>query len=479
MSPLATATLSATARRFVPQEICAIEPRAWGMLFEPPPPPKVERVGDVAIVSVRGPLMHHKDPFCDSYDEIKSRVALALAETPRAVVLALDSPGGLVSGCFDTADEIRELCARAGVPLYAFCDGQATSAAYALACAASRIVVPPTGILGSIGVVDKLASVAEINRAIGLDVRVIASGARKTDGDPDVVITDEAVAARSGHVAQLAVLFFEHVARARSCSPDELRAYQAGLVIGATAVPLLADEVGSLDQMVAAIAAGAFGKSAPTVGAAVEQETVMKASKAYEDAIAALRKAAEGDDEEAKKAKRMLAAELADEPSKDEEKKDDAGGKKAEDPPSKDDGGSARKAEEPKKDEDAKAIAQKALDVATAAQSQAEATERSTLIASRPDLDESTRALLASAPIADVRKFVKESPRRALKPAADAAVTGTRGADQGTGTASRLPAAAKASMDEAMGLAPATKRGVVNEPGRLVLGGQVKADGTR
>ena len=106
--------------RFAPRVPCAVDPMAFGLFFDLPPPPVVEMRGDIAVVSVRGCLMHHEDPAFDSYDSIKQRVVSCLMgeSKPRAIVLALDSPGGVVSGAFDTADEIRAKCADAGVPLY-------------------------------------------------------------------------------------------------------------------------------------------------------------------------------------------------------------------------------------------------------------------------------------------------------------------------------------------------------------------------
>ena len=96
-------------RTFSPPGLLALEPRAFGLVLAAPYKPHSEERDGVAVIGVRGPLMHHDDDFCESYDQIKRRVSAALASTCRAVVLAIDSPGGLVSGCFDTAAELRAL----------------------------------------------------------------------------------------------------------------------------------------------------------------------------------------------------------------------------------------------------------------------------------------------------------------------------------------------------------------------------------
>jgi ClpP class serine protease len=435
--------------QFAPKAMLALDPRAWGMFFDAPDREN-EHHGQAIVVNVRGPLMHHEDWLCDSYDSIKQRVLEAIGEKPSAIVLSLDSPGGLVSGCFETARDIRAACDAAGIPLYAYVDGAALSAAYALAVAASRIVVPPTGAVGSIGVIDMLVDLSAMNAAQGVRVELVASGARKTDGNPNAPISEDAIAAVRTNVDALAGIFFDHVAAMRGTSSDEVRGLQAAIVVGERALPLkLADEVATLDQMLAAIAEGTF---APAAAGGEEDSTMKpKGSKAYEDAIAALRKAADGDDEEAKKAKRMLAAELAedDPPAEPEKKDEESKGAKGE---------SDEPAAEKKDDDEAKALAARALAEASKASKATEDLERRQLIASRPDLDESTRELLASSPLEQVRAFVSKHPRKAVSPAAATVVPATRGEGQGV-PSSRMPAEAKRSIDQVMGIAGPAESG--------------------
>src|SRR4051812_16514999 len=98
------------------QGLLALARQAWGMSFDARGDGSlVEHRDGIAVVSIRGPLMHHSHYWCDSYDAIKERVLEALSSSPRAIVLSIDSPGGLVSGCFDTANEIRAAAAAAGV----------------------------------------------------------------------------------------------------------------------------------------------------------------------------------------------------------------------------------------------------------------------------------------------------------------------------------------------------------------------------
>lgn len=444
--------------KFAPQQPCAILQRAYAGIYDAVEVQPFRRVGDVAIVEVRGPLMHHSERYScfDSYDAIKARVLEAIEGKPSAIVLSIDSPGGLVSGCFDTTDEIRNACAEAGVKLYAYVDGQATSAAYALACAGEAIVVPSTGVVGSIGVVSELLDVTAQDAAFGVKVTIVASGDRKTDGNPHAPMSASGEAAIRAQVMQLAETFFEHVALARPTTVDEVRALQAAVVTGAASVPTLADAVMSLDEMIEAISSGSFGSAAGAEGSGTDMPISAKGKMS--DTLAELHKMAESDDEkESARAKRMIKAYLDDE-AKAADPDEDEGKPSGEAPP-------PPAPAKDKPDDEAKAIASKALAVAesnkaeiasdrakaAAEQKIKDDAERVALLASRPDFDDATRALCASSSLEDLRAFVKSAQRRTGKAAAGAVVAGVRAAGMGE-EAPGAHSEHKDAIDQAMGI---------------------------
>jgi capsid assembly protease len=184
-----------SGRKFEPSGLLAIEPRAFGMLLASEwKAPSNEEHGPITVVNVRGPLMHHEDPCSDSYDAIKARAAAAFSSSAMAVVLRIDSPGGLVSGCFDTMRELRRMAETARKPLYAYVDN-ACSAAYALACGCSKIFAAASGVVGSIGVIDTVLDVTELDARQGVKVAIVTSGARKADSNPHTPLTDSKLAA--------------------------------------------------------------------------------------------------------------------------------------------------------------------------------------------------------------------------------------------------------------------------------------------
>ena len=93
----------------------------------------------VAVIPVKGPLMRAFSWWAWSYEEIGRDLALAQASNlVRAIVLDIDSPGGLVSGCCDLAQAIRTSGPK---PVEAFVGGMAASAAYWLASSAAKVRV--------------------------------------------------------------------------------------------------------------------------------------------------------------------------------------------------------------------------------------------------------------------------------------------------------------------------------------------------
>lgn len=208
----------------------------------------------VAHVRVDGPLAQRAWSCWmfggDGYDAIESRVRAALDDPrSRALVIEYDSPGGEVAGCGVCADAIRSAADASGKPVVSYVGEMAASAAYWLASAADKIVTPPSGMLGSIGVI-----ATRIERTPNADrkVRVITSGARKADGHPDVPMSEDELAATQAEVNYLADLFASAVSARRGMSVAEVRALEAAVLVGEQAVSAgLADRVGNLSSAVA------------------------------------------------------------------------------------------------------------------------------------------------------------------------------------------------------------------------------------
>lgn len=416
--------------KFTASGLLAINPTALGIefLLSGPADRKNRTIGDCAIVDIRGPLEHHAGGMFDSYDAIKDRVRDALASSARAVVLAFDSPGGLVSGVYEASQEIRAMASAAHKPLVAYVNGECSSAAYALACSATKIVVPLGGMLGSIGVIAMSVDATAADRAMGLRFEASSSGARKTDGNPHVAMTDESLSAIQQTVDAQAAVFFVLVGNRRGISPDAVRGFQAGLFVGQQAKEVgLADEIGTLDELVRAGAVTATPATAAMEISAMNMKEIRKC----------LGEKAAGNDDEAKQARAALAAMDGDgdgdgdkKPADDEKaesdvESDDDKKKKEDESKAEADDGSKGKAEaEPgaaAATSNVISLASRVQTLEAERQSEKDATERKDLLASRADLVPDVRAWLEKQPLAVVRDAVRSLPKGPLTVGAPAA----------------------------------------------------------
>jgi signal peptide peptidase SppA len=157
-------------------------------------------VEGVAIIEVEGTLVEKgawigMDCGETSYEGLRMQVERVRRDASvKAVVLEVDSFGGQVSGCFETAAALRRLAAEK--PMIAILSSHACSAAYLLASQASRIVMPEFGFAGSIGAITFHLDVSRQLDEAGVTVTVISSGAHKSDFTP-VSPLPEDVAARA------------------------------------------------------------------------------------------------------------------------------------------------------------------------------------------------------------------------------------------------------------------------------------------
>ena len=362
--------------------------RAAGPIQELEKSPVCMRMeGSVAAIDIRGPILHHGSDCC-SYDAIKDTVKSALASSATAVLLSIDSPGGMVSGCMDTAQEIRKLADAAGKPLYAYVDGTTCSAAYlGLACVADRIFAPATGEVGSLGVITQRVDVSALKGAMGVGVYTITSGKKKTYNNEDVEVTSEELADTQAKIDYLAEVMLGFAATSRGKSVEDFLSRDGG--VQARSVGLV-DEIATYDEVLAAISAGSVG------GAVASSESV---GMEKEEAIKALRAAAEDGDE---KAKAMLAVYDGEE-DKAEEEEEEA-------PPS----------EKKEEEEGKKALAAVQALRAEMAEEKRESAV-SAMLSTRQDLPEKMVKLLATQSVSQVKSFLEALPVVAkATPVADA-----------------------------------------------------------
>ena len=391
-------------------------------------------VGDACVVTIRGPLTHHATGEFDSYDGIQARCQSAFDSQQPRVILDIDSPGGDVAGAFDLASWLREQAAARGKTLHAYVRGTAASAAFALACAASKIGISQTGFAGSIGIINAIQDQTAADTMMGLRFTFVMSGARKGDGNPHIATTDAAVSHLQTQVDALADVFFRWVADTRGIGIAKVIGLQATALLAPKAVAAgLVDEICTWDQMLHSPAdmAGSLERKDKAM-ADEEKKEAPKDEPAAEggeydmkglrDHLGKMRSSGSAEQREtADKMLKMLDKHDAPEAASDEE-------------PAK---------EEPKKEEASQTSAgAQAVDPLTAALARLQALEiknakaeeaqaRAALLATRPDFSPEVRAMAASLPISALKQICETLPKvETSNPLAKAAgvvgVAGTR-----------------------------------------------------
>ena len=171
---------------------------------------------------------------------------------PKAVALAINSPGGSPTQSSLIAARIRRLADEKKVPVTAFVEDVAASGGYWLACAADDIVVDRNSILGSIGVISASFGLHEAIGRIGVERRVYTAGNSKSFLDPFQPEKPEDVARLRSLQDRIHGNFIAHVRERRGTKLDpETDYFNGDIWVGEDAVQVgLADGVGHLaDEM--------------------------------------------------------------------------------------------------------------------------------------------------------------------------------------------------------------------------------------
>ena len=226
-----------------------------------------------------------------SYEGIAAQLRAAGQDPEvRSVLLDISSPGGEASGMAGLADLIRSV--RQTKPVTAFVNDMAASAAYGIASAANEIVISPTSIVGSIGVVMLHADRSGELAAQGVKPTLIFAGSHKVDGNPFEPLSDAVRADLQASVDAHYRQFLDTVAagRGRKLTVDMARATEARTFIGTEAIALgLADRIASFDEVLASLSQTTrpSGRNARKGGISMSTEELVAAAEAAQAATTA------------------------------------------------------------------------------------------------------------------------------------------------------------------------------------------------
>lgn len=221
----------------------------------------------VATIEVVGPIVRRADMFSQisgmtSIETLAKDFGAAMDDrTVHAIVLAVDSPGGEVTGVAEFADMIHAARSGPGAkPVVAYIGGLGASAGYWIASAAERVVCDSTALLGSIGVVQV---VRDPSKSRDTSIEFVSSQSPRKWPDPT---TGTGASQIQGVVDAMASVFVAAVARNRDVPEATVLADfgGGGLFVGGAAVAAgLADAVGSYESVLADLAAGRLPSRTP------------------------------------------------------------------------------------------------------------------------------------------------------------------------------------------------------------------------
>jgi signal peptide peptidase SppA len=219
-----------------------------------------------------------------SYEGLAAQIRAAASDPEvSSILLDISSPGGEAAGMASLADLLRQV--RDTKPVTAFVNDMAASAAYGIASAASEIIISPTSIVGSIGVVMLHADRSGELAAQGVKPTLIFAGNHKVDGNPFEPLSDAVRADLQASVDAHYRQFLDTVAagRGRKLTADMARATEARTFIGADAVRLgLADRIASFDEVLASLSQTTrpSGRAARKGGISMSTEDLAVAAEA-------------------------------------------------------------------------------------------------------------------------------------------------------------------------------------------------------
>lgn len=202
---------------------------------------------------VSGPgigLVEVKGMIVDSSEPIRQLRHFAKKDSVKAVVLRIDSPGGVVGPSQEIYEEVRKLAAKKRVVVSM--GSLAASGGYYIAAPASVIYANPGTITASIGVLIKFSNLEGLFGKLGVSSTTIKTGSFKDAGAPDRPLSPEDRAMFQSLIDSTHEQFVKAVAEGRKLPVDEVRRIADGRVLsGEQAKALkLVDKLGNLPDAI-------------------------------------------------------------------------------------------------------------------------------------------------------------------------------------------------------------------------------------
>jgi protease-4 len=217
----------------------------------------------VAVVEVEGIIGTDLQRGLDTESLVRTLGEYRDDAAVRAVVLRINSPGGVVAPTQEIFTAVRRL-REAKKPVVASLGSVAASGGYYVAVSADRIYASPGTLTGSIGVVMQMANLEGLLKKVGVEYVVVKAGAYKDVGNMARAMTPEERRILQALLDDVYDQFIGAVAEGRGLDPQAVRAFAEGRIYsGRQAQSLkMVDDLGGLEDAIEAAAkmAGLPGK---------------------------------------------------------------------------------------------------------------------------------------------------------------------------------------------------------------------------
>jgi protease-4 len=213
-------------------------------------------LGDkIAVISLSGPIMAGGTSLFYGQvitpDLVREQLEKAEKDSAvKAIVLRVESPGGVVAPCQEILEEIEEV--KQTKPVVVSMGSEAASGGYYISAKADKIVALPGTLTGSIGVITEIPNLEGLYDKLGIEMQVFKGGKYKDMYSGLRELTPEEREIMQQMTDEYYEQFIEVVAEGRGLSKEEVRSLATGqLYSGTEAKELgLVDELGGLDTAI-------------------------------------------------------------------------------------------------------------------------------------------------------------------------------------------------------------------------------------
>jgi len=197
----------------------------------------------VGLVEVKGVII-------DSQETVKQLNAMRKNDKVKAVVLRIDSPGGVVGPSQEIYAEVKKLGVKKKVVVSM--GSLAASGGYYIAAPAAVIMANPGTITGSIGVLMKFSNVEGLMGKVGMKAFTLKTGKYKDAGSPVRPMTDQEKAMLQAVIDNAHSQFVRAVAEGRRLPVEDIKNIADGRIFtGEQALALkLIDRIGTLQDAI-------------------------------------------------------------------------------------------------------------------------------------------------------------------------------------------------------------------------------------